>query len=76
MTRNKILAFLGDFEDIRIAAKKAARIGQAFSSSISFDSSNLPYEIKEDDKSVKGFLFTDGIGQISREAFDEVRQWL
>jgi hypothetical protein len=43
MTRNKILAFLGDFEDIRIAAKKAARIGQAFSSSISFDSSNLPY---------------------------------
>lgn len=76
MTQQTILSFLGDFEEIRIAAKKAARIGQAFSSSYSFDSSSLTYKVIDDNKSSKGFLFTDGIGQISREAFDEVRQWL
>ncbi len=66
MTQETILSFLGDFGNIKIAAKKAARIGQAFSSSFSFDASNLSYKIIKDEISNKKFLFTDGIGMISR----------
>lgn len=39
ISQASILNFLGDFKDIRVPAKKAARIGQAFSSSYFFDSS-------------------------------------
>jgi hypothetical protein len=41
MTQKSILRFLGDFSKITIAAKKAARIGQAFSSSFWFNSQNI-----------------------------------
>jgi hypothetical protein len=38
MTQESILSFLGDFNKIPIPAKKAARIGQAFSSSYHYNS--------------------------------------
>jgi hypothetical protein len=38
MTQNSILDFLGDFSKITVAAKKAARIGQALSSSYPYNS--------------------------------------
>lgn len=41
MTQQSILNFLGDFSSIAVPAKKAARIGQAFSSSYCFDASNI-----------------------------------
>lgn len=41
MTQVSILGFLGDFDKIAIPAKKAARIGQAFSSSYHFNSQEV-----------------------------------
>lgn len=41
MSQISILQFLGDFNHIQNAAKKAARIGQAFSSSYHYDSSGV-----------------------------------
>lgn len=41
MTRQSILKFLGNFDNIPIAAKKAARIGQALSSSYWYNSENV-----------------------------------
>jgi hypothetical protein len=61
---------LGDFSKITIAAKKAARIGQAFSSSYCYNSQEVKEIIADDDVSPKKYLFTDGIGKISKELFD------
>lgn len=55
-----------------MAAKKAARIGQAFSSSFYFNSQDVEEVIEEDDVSTERFLFTDGIGKISAELFNEI----
>lgn len=71
-----VLRLLGDFKDIRIPAKCAARIGQAFS--------ETPYAVKiaerkievrhmPDVKSTDGSrVFSDGVGTISRAALEEV----
>lgn len=74
MTQESILRFLGDFSKIPIAAKKAARIGQAFSSSYCFDSSQIKEIIVDDDSSAKKFLFTDGIGMVSRDLFEAIQK--
>lgn len=68
------MEFLGDFSKIPVAAKKAARIGQAFSSSYCFDSSKIKEIIVEDDVSAKKYLFTDGIGMISKDLFEAIRK--
>lgn len=69
-----MLSFLGNFDKITNPAKKAARIGQAFSSSWTYHCK--PNEIKEiyiaDDKSSKEFLFTDGIGKISQDLLERI----
>lgn len=49
MNQQSILNFLGDFSKIAIPAKKAARIGQAFSSSYHYDSSDITEIIVQDD---------------------------
>lgn len=72
MTQQSILAFLGDFSKISIPAKKAARIGQAFSSSYCYDSSEVKDIIEKDDFSARGFPFTDGIGKISKDLFEAI----
>lgn len=69
MTQESILRFLGDFSKITVAAKKAARIGQAFSSSYCYNSQNIKAFIYEDDISEMGFKYTDGIGKISKDLF-------
>jgi hypothetical protein len=74
MTQESILNFLGDFSKISIPAKKAARIGQAFSSSYHYNSQDVIEVIVEDDISPKRYLFTDGIGMVSRELFENIRE--
>ena len=74
MTRQSILKFLGNFDNIPIAAKKAARIGQALSSSYWYNSANVKSIVEKDDVSAKGYLYTDGIGKISKELFNDIRQ--
>lgn len=69
MSQKSILRFLGDFSKITVAAKKAARIGQAFSSSFWFNSQNVHASVEKDDVSTNGFKFTDGIGKISKDVF-------
>jgi RNA-dependent RNA polymerase len=69
MTQRSILRFLGDFSKITVAAKKAARIGQAFSSSFWFNSQSVNALVVKDDVSENGFKYTDGIGKISKDLF-------
>lgn len=58
---------MGVFDKIGNPAKKAARIGQAFSASWTYLCKEN--EIKEltipDEYSSKGYMYTDGIGKIS-----------
>jgi hypothetical protein len=63
------LSFLGTFDDIENPAKRAARIGQCFSSSWTFPGSRLK-EIKENDIiSDNGYMFTDGVGRAAKNIF-------
>ncbi|KAM0339684.1 hypothetical protein ACHAPQ_001499 [Fusarium lateritium] len=71
-----ILKALGDFSEIRVPAKCAARIGQAFSETPHavpiFETGITPRYIP-DIKSVDGSrIFSDGVGTISREALEEI----
>jgi hypothetical protein len=75
-----ILKALGDFSEIRVPAKCAARIGQAFSETpyavpIFERGITLRYipDVKSDDKSR---VFSDGVGTISKEALEEVWPYL
>ena len=69
-----IRRWMGDFNDIKIVAKYAARMGQSFSSTITSSSLEVgPAELEEipDIKDDSGkFVFSDGIGTISREVRD------
>ena len=69
LIRQQVLSFLGNFDNIDNPAKRAARIGQAFSSSWTFQCK--PGEIQElildDDYSPKGYMYTDGIGKFSED---------
>lgn len=64
LKRDYILNFLGNFDAIENPAKKAARIGQSFSASWTYDASKIVCEDIPDVDS-QGYLFTDGIGKIS-----------
>lgn len=71
-----MLRLLGDFKDIKIPAKCAARIGQAFS--------ETPYAVKVADRKIEirhipdakstdgSRVFSDGVGTISWAALEEV----
>jgi hypothetical protein len=67
LKREQVLSFLGDFSKIDNPAKKAARIGQAFSSSWAYlcKAGEIKEKIIHDDSSYKGYLYNDGIGKIS-----------
>lgn len=71
-----ILKSLGDFEDIRIPAKCAARIGQAFSETpyaVDLFKAGIHTHYIPDVKSADGSrVFSDGIGTISWDALEEV----
>ncbi|KID94540.1 RNA-dependent RNA polymerase, partial [Metarhizium majus ARSEF 297] len=70
-----ILTTLGDFTDIRIPAKCAARIGQVFSETpyaIDLFKAGIIIRYVPDVKSADGKrVFSDGVGAISREAMEE-----
>ncbi|KAF7559296.1 hypothetical protein G7046_g4859 [Stylonectria norvegica] len=79
-TYDSILKSLGDFRDIRVPAKCAARIGQAFS--------ETPYAIPLLEHGIKPLyipdvtsadgsrVFSDGVGTISWDALEEVWPYL
>ncbi|KAF4505843.1 hypothetical protein G6O67_007753 [Ophiocordyceps sinensis] len=73
---DSILKSLGDFSEIRIAAKCAARIGQAFSETpyaVDLVTADIMNRSIPDVKSADGSrVFSDGVGTISREAMEEV----
>ncbi|KAF5024311.1 hypothetical protein F66182_3588 [Fusarium sp. NRRL 66182] len=74
-TPKVILEALGDFSEIRIPAKCAARIGQAFSEtpySVPLVKESILTRYIPDVKSADGSrVFSDGVGTISREALEE-----
>ncbi|KAK0651077.1 RNA dependent RNA polymerase-domain-containing protein [Cercophora newfieldiana] len=73
-----IIRGLGDFRGIKSPARRAARIGQAFS--------ETPYSVSLDDHAItvlsipdvsrNGRVFSDGVGRISQEAVEEVHEAL
>ena len=71
-----ILKTLGDFSNIRVAAKCAARIGQAFSETpyaVNLFKSDINIRYIPDVKSADGTrVFSDGVGTISWEVMEEV----
>ncbi|RFU80163.1 RNA-dependent RNA polymerase [Trichoderma arundinaceum] len=71
-----IIKSLGDFSDIRIAAKCAARIGQAFSETpyaVPILENGIDIEYIPDVKTADGKrVFSDGVGTISWDAVEEV----
>ncbi|RGP68784.1 hypothetical protein FLONG3_8047 [Fusarium longipes] len=75
-----ILKDLGDFTDIRVPAKCAARIGQAFSETpfaVPILKTNIVPRFIDDVKSTDGSrVFSDGVGTISQEALEEIRPYL
>ncbi|KAM3512242.1 hypothetical protein MY11210_004089 [Beauveria gryllotalpidicola] len=74
-SRDTILAALGDFSDIRIPAKCAARIGQAFSETpyaVDLFKAGIHVRYIPDVKSADGErVFSDGVGTLSRGAMEE-----
>ncbi|KAM5343104.1 hypothetical protein ACJ41O_014070 [Fusarium nematophilum] len=79
-TYETILAGLGDFKDIRIPAKCAARIGQAFSETpyaVPVFENDIKTRDIPDVKSKDGSrVFSDGVGTISLDALEEVWGYL
>lgn len=71
-----ILKTLGDFRNIRVPAKCAARIGQAFSETpiaLSLSQRGISLQYIADVKNSTGTrVFSDGVGTISRSALREV----
>lgn len=70
-----VLKHLGDFSNIRVVAKCAARIGQAFSEipyAVNMVKTGIDVSWIDDVKSADGTrVFSDGVGTISREAMEE-----
>ncbi|KAL7931687.1 RdRP domain-containing protein [Trichoderma chlorosporum] len=73
---DSIIKSLGDFSDIRIPAKCAARIGQAFSETpyaVDILKYNIAIKYIPDVKTADGKrVFSDGIGTISWDAMEEI----
>jgi RNA-dependent RNA polymerase len=63
---NDIRHWMGNFSDIRVVAKYAARLGQCFSTSRAIRSLSAPDLVKIPDINNGKFCFTDGVGKISR----------
>lgn len=72
LQRRLILEFLGDFSQIENPAKKAARIGQSFSSSWTYTAGNIKLKKIDDIYSSERVNFTDGIGKISKDLLEKV----
>ena len=74
LSREQILSFLGSFDNINNAAKKAARIGQAFSASWTYlcKDKEIKEEVIDDEMSPKNYMYTDGIGKISRDLIERI----
>ena len=60
-----IRRWMGDFQDIKVIAKYAARLGQCFSTTRAINGSRVDIKEIEDIRSGK-YVFTDGVGKISR----------
>lgn len=72
-----VLSSLGDFKEIRIPAKCAARIGQAFSETpfaVSIADAGINVNFIEDVKSSvdPSRVFSDGVGTLSQAALEEI----
>ncbi|KAJ5766848.1 uncharacterized protein N7511_004464 [Penicillium nucicola] len=65
MTAASIRAWMGQFNHIRNVAKYAARLGQCFSTTRAFSSTNVVVSRCEDIVR-NGFTFSDGVGKISK----------
>jgi RNA-dependent RNA polymerase len=63
---------LGSFDEIENPAKRAARIGQSFSASWTFDASKIKYKEEADILTENGYNFTDGIGKISKDLVNSI----
>ncbi|KAF4336323.1 RNA-directed RNA polymerase [Fusarium beomiforme] len=79
-TPEAILRALGDFSEIRVPAKCAARIGQAFSETpyaVPIFETGITHQYIPDVKSEDGTrVFSDGVGTISREALEDIWPYL
>ncbi|KAG5661047.1 hypothetical protein KAF25_002690 [Fusarium avenaceum] len=75
-----ILKSLGDFSKIRVPAKCAARIGQAFSETPHavpiFEAGITQRYIPDVKSGDKSRIFSDGVGTISKEALEEIWPYL
>lgn len=72
MTARGVISELGDFSEMRIPAKCAARIGQAFSETIMSIDLDPRCLNKENDVEKKGRLFSDGVGTISTALWERI----
>ena len=74
MSREQVLSFLGSFDKIENPAKKAARIGQAFSASWTYlcKEGEIKEKTIKDEISSKGYMFTDGIGKVSCDLMEKI----
>jgi len=74
LIREQVLSFLGSFDNIDNPAKKAARIGQAFSASwtLACKKGEIKEFVDPDDYSTKNYLYTDGIGKISSDLLEKI----
>ena len=73
-----IIRGLGDFRGIKSSARRAARIGQAFSEtpySLPLDEADITV-VAISDVERNGRVFSDGVGTISREAVEEMYEVL
>ena len=75
VSREKLLQFLGDFEQIKNPALKAARIGQNLAAGRTINLKNVNLKVIPDDY-VGRYLFTDGIGKVSPDLVKIIQQKL
>lgn len=64
ISADSIRKWMGDFSDIKVVAKYAARLGQCFSSTMPVEMPENSYKIIPDIER-NGFVFSDGVGKIS-----------
>ncbi|CAO3647238.1 unnamed protein product [Cunninghamella blakesleeana] len=76
MDTNTIRAWMGDFSEIKVVAKHAARIGQCFSSTVPIIQLKQDQVEVIDDIKNNSFVFTDGVGNISNELAKEIARRL
>lgn len=66
---------MGNFEEEKIPAKRAARIGQSFAASVPFDlGQKVVIREEEDVKAMNGMEFSDGIGKIGKEIMIRIKR--